>query len=176
MGLTTDHGNRKRRRTGKSAYEPPDPEGAPTTSRTVINPNHDLDTDAGEPDLDDDGPDHADPLLQPLALQRALRDVEATVDSEHVRLQGRLDESEQAMRAVFDRASRLRDEGQSDALEWMGLSRWELGEIAFSRGEPGLALGMFQDALGELEEAGMPSWDPTDWERRTTRLKELESR
>ena len=92
------------------------------------------------------------------------------------RLQGRLDESEQAMRAVFDRASRLRDEGQSDALEWMGLSRWELGEIAFSRGEPGLALGMFQDALGELEEAGMPSWDPTDWERRTTRLKELESR
>lgn len=107
MGLTTDHGNRKRRRTGKGAYEPPDPEGAPTTSRTVINTNHDLDTDAGAPDPDDDGPDHADPLLQPLALQRALRDVEATVDSEHVRLQGKLDELRQTEENLQDRLEQL---------------------------------------------------------------------
>lgn len=91
-----------------------------------------------------------------------------------LRLEGRLDESEAAMRAVFDWASRLKDEGSSDALEWMGLSRWELAEIAVSRGETGLALGMLSEALGELEEAGMPSWDETGWQSRKARVEELE--
>lgn len=91
-----------------------------------------------------------------------------------IRLEGRLDESEAAMRAVFDRASQLSDEGFVDGMEWMGLSRWELGEIAISRGEAGFGLGMLRRALGELEQAGMPSWDAEDWERRTARVEELE--
>jgi len=93
-----------------------------------------------------------------------------------IRLQGLLDEAHDAMRDVFDRAQGLRDAGNPDALEWIGFSRWELGEIAISKGEAEAGLGMFQEALGELEEAGMPSWDQADWEKRNARLEELRAR
>ncbi|MBD3348527.1 MAG: tetratricopeptide repeat protein [Candidatus Eisenbacteria bacterium] len=93
-----------------------------------------------------------------------------------MRLEGDLDEAREAMREVFDRAEELHEEGNPDALEWIGFSRWELGEIAVSKGEAGIGLGMLQKALGELEEAGMPSWDEEDWEVRKARVEELEER
>jgi tetratricopeptide (TPR) repeat protein len=93
-----------------------------------------------------------------------------------LRLKGDLDLAREAMEDVFKRAEGLKQEGNPDALEWMGLSRWELGEITVARGEAGLGLGMMQKALGELEEAGMPTWDAEDWEKRKARVAELETR
>ncbi len=108
MGLTTDHGRSKNRRRGaKAAYDPPDAEGPPTTGR-ARDRTQDLDTDAGpDPDLDEDGGRTDGPLLGPLALQRALREVEATVDSEHVRLQGLLDEFREGEEVLQDRLEQL---------------------------------------------------------------------
>lgn len=90
-----------------------------------------------------------------------------------VRLQGNLEEARAAMRPVFARAEELKEEGNPDAIEWMALSRWELGEIAISSGEVGVGLGMLEKALGELEEAGMPIWDEADWQKRSARVEEL---
>jgi hypothetical protein len=108
MGLTTDHGRSKNRRRGtKGSYDPPDAEGPPTTGR-ARDRGQDLDTDAGpDPDLDEDGGRAGAPLLGPLALQRALREVEATVDSEHVRLQGLLDEFREGEEVLQDRLEQL---------------------------------------------------------------------
>jgi tetratricopeptide (TPR) repeat protein len=91
-----------------------------------------------------------------------------------LRLKGDLAEAEVGMRDVFKRAEELKAAGNPDALEWMGFSRWELGEIAISKDEKGLGLGMLKKALGELEEAGMPTWDADDWEKRNARIEELE--
>lgn len=108
MGLTTDHGNSKRRRSGKSSFDAPDAEGPPTAGRTIVDRTQDLDTDAGlPPDTDADEPSGPDPLLRPLALQRALRGVEATIDSEHVRLQSKLDELREAEEGLQDRLEQL---------------------------------------------------------------------
>ena len=89
------------------------------------------------------------------------------------RMQGRLGESREEMRAVFDWARKLHDGGNADALEWMGFTRWELGEIAYAQGEPGVGSGMLKKALGELERAGMPEWDEADWKKRQARIEEL---
>ncbi len=111
MGLTTDHGrNKNRRRNSKDGdYEPPDAEGAPTTGRIRADGSQELDTDAGtDPDSDMDDETHGEvTLLRPLALQRALREVEATVDSEHVRLQSRLDELREGEEVLQDRLEQL---------------------------------------------------------------------
>ena len=140
MGLTTDHGNSKRRRSAKSDFEPPDAEGAPTTGRTISGRgNQDLDTDGGlgtEHDFDD-GPGGLDPLMRPLALQRALRDVEATIDSEHVRLQGNLD------------AQRGTEEQLQDRLEQLYL---ELGSIQDSLVENSRSLRATLDERAELDD------------------------
>lgn len=93
-----------------------------------------------------------------------------------MRLQGQLEEARTAMLAVFDWAGRLLDSGNPDALEWVGFSRWELGEIAIAEGDRSTGVAMLKEALRELEAAGMPDWDPGDWDKRNARVQELGSR
>nr|MBC8450871.1 hypothetical protein [bacterium] len=69
-----------------------------------------------------------------------------------------------------DWAGRLNDEGVQDAIEWMGFSRWELGEIALTEGETSEAIQLMSTALEELEQAGMPSWEADDWAKKQARL------
>ncbi len=90
-----------------------------------------------------------------------------------IRLQGQTADAKAAMRDVFDWAGRMHDEGIQDAVEWMGFSRWELGEIALTEGETGVAIRLMSKALGELEQAGMPSWDADDWEKKQARLDSI---
>jgi tetratricopeptide (TPR) repeat protein len=92
------------------------------------------------------------------------------------RLQGNLDEARESMRAVFGWAEKMYDDGNTDAMEWMGFSRWELGEIAISKGEVGIGLGMLEKALDEFEQSGMPKWDEADWQKRNARVEELKAR
>jgi len=87
-----------------------------------------------------------------------------------IRLQGQTANAKAAMSDVFGWAGRLNDEGIQDAIEWMGFSRWELGEIALIEGETGEAIQLMSKALEELEQAGMPSWDAGDWEKKQARL------
>lgn len=88
-------------------------------------------------------------------------------------LTGALDEAEAGMRAVFDWAERFHGEDNPDALEWMGFSRWDLGEIALARGDRGKGLTLMEEALKELETAGMPRWDPDGWKEKRDRVGEL---
>jgi tetratricopeptide (TPR) repeat protein len=90
------------------------------------------------------------------------------------RLLGELDQAEQDMSAVFDWAERLHAEGNPDAIEWMGFSRWELGEIALARADKEAGLALMEEALGELEAAGMPRWDEAGWNERRARVAELQ--
>jgi tetratricopeptide (TPR) repeat protein len=90
-----------------------------------------------------------------------------------MRLTGTLDEAEVGMQAVFDWAERLQGEGHADALEWMGFSRWDLGEIAVARGDRAAGLAMMEEALGELETAGMPRWHAEGWREKQDRVEEL---
>jgi len=89
------------------------------------------------------------------------------------RMLGRLDESEAGMRAVHEWAESLHADGEGEAIEWLGMSRWELGEIALARGERETALELMTAALGELESAGMPSWDPEGWKKKSETLAGL---
>jgi tetratricopeptide (TPR) repeat protein len=89
------------------------------------------------------------------------------------RLTGALDQAEDGMRAVLDWAERLEAQGDPDAAEWMGFSRWDLGEIALARGDRAAGRAAMEAALGELEKAGMPRWDPDDWKVKQERLAEL---
>ena len=77
------------------------------------------------------------------------------------------------MRAVFDWAERLNGEDNPDALEWMGFSRWDLGEIAVSRGDVPAGLAMMEEAVVELEAAGMPRWDAEGWKEKQDRIAEI---
>jgi hypothetical protein len=90
-----------------------------------------------------------------------------------VRLTGDLDRAEREMTAVFDWAERLHGEGHADAIEWMGFSRWDLGEIAVARGDRAGGVALMEEALGELEAAGMPSWYPDGWSEKQDRMAEL---
>ena len=92
-----------------------------------------------------------------------------------IRLQGQTADAKAAMRDVFDWAVRLNDEGVQDAIEWMGFSRWELGEIALTEGETSEAIQLMSKALEELEQAGMPSWDADDWAKKQARLAGIRS-
>lgn len=89
------------------------------------------------------------------------------------RLLGELDQAGDQMKTVFDWAGRLHGEGNADALEWIGFSRWELGEIAAERGDNAAAIGLMEEALGELKTAGMPRWDGAGWAEKQGRLSEL---
>ncbi len=90
-----------------------------------------------------------------------------------IRLQGQTVDAKAAMRDVFDWASRLNDENVQNAVEWMGFSRWELGEIAVTEGETSVAIHLMSEALEELELAGMPNWDPDDWAKKQARLDSI---
>jgi tetratricopeptide (TPR) repeat protein len=80
------------------------------------------------------------------------------------------------MQSVLERASALAEQGNPDAPEWVGFSRWELGEIAVDRGDTEAGIGLMRQALAELEAAGIARWDPDDWEKKKTRVEELGSR
>ncbi len=89
------------------------------------------------------------------------------------RLMGELDRAEEDMKAVFDWAERLHGEAHPDAAEWMGFSRWELGEVAVARGDRTAGLVLMEEGLGELETAGMPRWSADGWKEKQDRLAEL---
>jgi hypothetical protein len=55
----------------------------------------------------------------------------------------------------------------------MGFSRWDLGEMAVESGDRAAGLVMLKQAMGELEQAGMPSWDPDQWKQKQDRVAEL---
>lgn len=89
------------------------------------------------------------------------------------RMLGRLGEAEAGMSAVHEWAERLHEQGNAEAVEWLGMSRWELGEIALARGRRSEAVGLLGAALEELEAAGMPDWDPEGWAERRKTLADL---
>jgi len=89
------------------------------------------------------------------------------------RMMDNLDEARTEMQEVFDRASSMHAGGSQDAIEWMGFSRWELAEIAVAQGQTVAAVELMNQALLELEEAGMPRWDPEDWQAKQWRLEEI---
>jgi len=92
----------------------------------------------------------------------------------HAKLKlGRLADAKLMMREVFDTAERMHGKGSPNGIEWMGMSRWDLGEIAVAEGEMGVATDLMTKALNELEQAGMPDWAPDDWAERTLRLEEI---
>jgi len=93
-----------------------------------------------------------------------------------MRLQGQLDEAREAMNTVLTRAEELDGEGNPDAIEWIGFSRWELGEITVAAGDTASGLETMKKALGELERAGIEKWDEADWQDRKARIAELEAR
>ncbi len=92
-----------------------------------------------------------------------------------MRLQGQLYEAQKAMNAVLLRAEELDGEGNRDAIEWIGFSRWELGEIEVAGNRREAGISMMRQALGELERAGIEKWDNADWMDRKERLSELEA-
>ena len=77
------------------------------------------------------------------------------------------------LQGIFDRASAMQEAGHLDAIEWMGFSRWELAEIAVTEGDNQTAVALMNQALGELEQADMPRWDPDDWQEKQARLAEI---
>jgi len=88
--------------------------------------------------------------------------------------QNRLHEAEAAMLKVLEWATRLDADGASDAIEWMGFARWDIGEIVIESGDRATGIGMLREALGEIEKSGMPNWDAEQWKRKQNRVAELE--
>ncbi len=86
---------------------------------------------------------------------------------------GRLADAKLMMREVFDTAERMHEKGSPNGIEWMGMSRWDLGEIAVAEGETAVAIDLMTTALDELEQAGMPEWAPEDFAERQERLEEI---
>jgi len=86
---------------------------------------------------------------------------------------GLLADAKLMLREVFDTAERMHEKGSPNGIEWMGMSRWDLGEIAYAEGERAVAIDLMTKALDELEQAGMPDWAPEDWAERKARLEEI---
>ena len=86
---------------------------------------------------------------------------------------GLLEKARAEMTKVLDWAAEMDEGGSQDGMEWMGFSRWDLGEIALASGERSRGLKMMETALEELEAAGMPEWDPDQWAEKQTRLEEV---
>ncbi len=89
------------------------------------------------------------------------------------RLMGDIAAAKTEMQGVFDQASGMQEAGHLDAVEWMGFSRWELAEIAIAEGDSQTAVALMRQALSEFEQAGMPRWDPDDWQKKQARLAEV---
>ncbi len=77
------------------------------------------------------------------------------------------------MDEVYHWARRLHEEGNDQAIEWMGMSQWDLGEIAQATGEHAVAVQQMTKALEVLEQAGMPSWDEEGYNEKKARLAEI---
>ncbi len=109
MSLTTDHGQRRTRRSKAKGLDYPDNEDPPTTGLTVEEERDDgMDTDGGAPEEQDGAVSDGDTTVQrPLALQRALRDVEASVDADYVKLAERMDELRESEEQLQDRLEAL---------------------------------------------------------------------
>jgi hypothetical protein len=90
-----------------------------------------------------------------------------------LRLSGRSEDARAEMEPVHGRAVAMHEEGHPDALEWVGFSRWELGELTIADGDRERGIEMLQSAAGELEDAGMPDWDEGGWSEKQERLSEL---
>jgi len=101
VGPTTDQGRSKSRRSKAKGLD--FPEEPPTATETIVDG---LDTDAGVPD-DVEDTDADATVLRPLALQRALRDVEASVDAEYVQIQDSMDELREVEEQLQDRLEKL---------------------------------------------------------------------
>ncbi len=89
--------------------------------------------------------------------------------------QNRLHEAEAQMLKVLEWATRLDADGASDAVEWMGFARWDLGEMAMELGNKAAGIGMLKQALSEIEKSGMPNWDPDQWKQKQARVAGLEA-
>ncbi|MCK4915508.1 MAG: hypothetical protein KAS89_05020, partial [Candidatus Eisenbacteria sp.] len=89
--------------------------------------------------------------------------------------QNRLHEAEAAMLKVLEWATRLDAGGASEAVEWMGFARWDLGEMAMELGNKAAGIGMLKQALSEIEKSGMPNWDPDQWKQKQARVAGLEA-
>jgi tetratricopeptide (TPR) repeat protein len=89
------------------------------------------------------------------------------------RLMGDIPVAKTEMEGVLDFATRLHDAGNQEAVEWLGYSRWDLAEIAVAEGDKQTAIVLMNDALAEFERAGMPRWDPDDWQKKQWRLEEI---
>jgi tetratricopeptide (TPR) repeat protein len=90
-----------------------------------------------------------------------------------LRLGGRLEDARDEIEPVLGRALTMHREGHPDALEWVGFSRWELGELAVAEGDAERGVQMLEDAADELRDAGMPDWDAAGWSEKQDRLTEL---
>ena len=89
--------------------------------------------------------------------------------------QNRLHEAEAQMLKVLEWATRLDADGASEAVEWMGFARWDLGEMAMELGNKAAGIGMLKQALSEIEKSGMPNWDPDQWKQKQARVAGLEA-
>ncbi len=90
-----------------------------------------------------------------------------------MKMNGDVDGAKSWMENVFRWAKRLHEAGDEEALEWMGFSRWELGEIVIEQGDETAGLMLLSKGLKELEEAGIADWDEADWIEKQERIEEL---
>ena len=82
MAVTTDHGRSKGRRAKTKGIRYPEVDGPDTAVQMLADDQDDhIDTDVGVPPEHDEPTTEEAVVSRPLALQRALRDVEASVDS-----------------------------------------------------------------------------------------------
>jgi hypothetical protein len=88
-------------------------------------------------------------------------------------MQERTHEAEAAMLEVLEWATSLRDAGEERAVEWAGFARWDLGEMAIATGNRDVGIDMMKEALPEIEQSGMPNWDPDQWQQKQDRVAEL---
>lgn len=108
MAVTTDHGRSKGRRTKTTGLRHPEVEGPATAVETLVDDRTDrIETDAGAPPERDEPTTEEAVVSRPLALQRALRDVEASVDAEYVRIHDRMDELRETEEELQDRLEKL---------------------------------------------------------------------
>lgn len=108
MAVTTDHGRGKSRRSKAKGLSYPEAEGPPTAGDTLVDRTDGLDTDSGgPPERDEEQHTGEASVMKPLALQRALRDVEASVDADYIRIQDAMDGLRETEEQLQDRLEQL---------------------------------------------------------------------
>ncbi len=104
MAVTTDHGRGGSRSSPAKGLEYPDEEGPVTASSTLVDG---ITTDGGAPGERDEPTTEEAVVSRPLALQRALRAVEAAIDADYVRIQNATDELRESEEKLQDRLEKL---------------------------------------------------------------------